>query len=464
MKTTQDRLFNDINDHSIFEKALSHALNYVDDVFDRNVKPTEDALQNLNTFDEDLQEDMTDAKEIIQILNDYAAPATSSQLGGRYYGFVNGSSTAAGLSAKLMATFWDQNSGLQVISPVAAKLEMVVERWLKSLFGFPDHVIAGFVSGTSMANFCGVVAARYRILINQGWDVTEKGMNGAPKIRVVAGRHAHSTVLKCISLAGLGKDNIEWVDVDGQGRIIAERIPQLDDHTILFLQAGNVNSGSFDPFRDICIKAKSEGAWIHIDGAFGLWAGATQSFRHLTEGFEFADSWAVDAHKTLNVPYDSGIALCADKEALISALHMSGSYIIQGDDRDGMYYTPEMSRRARIFELWATMKYLGKQGIEEMIQTMHIRAKSFAEKIAKVDGFDVKNDVVFNQVIVACNSDEKTNDVMRHIQELRDCWVGGAEWFGQRVIRLSVCSWATTDEDIELTVNSFKQALQISNQ
>ena len=288
-----------------------------------------------------------------------------------------------------------------------------------------------------MANLCGLLAARYRILKDHGWDVIERGLFGAPKIRIVTGNDAHSTVLKAISKLGLGKANIEWVDVDQQGRIIIDKIPKLDKKTILILQAGNVNSGAYDDFNSICEQARNAGAWIHVDGAFGLWAGATKKFGHLTKGFEFAHSYAVDGHKTLNVPYDSGIILCQDEEALCTSLHMNGDYIIQGEDRDGMYYTPEMSRRARIIELWSTLKYLGKEGIEEMINGMHLNAKLFATQLSDVAGFEVLNEVVFNQVIVKCESYSITNNVLKEIQELRTCWVGGSTWKGQSVIRIS---------------------------
>jgi glutamate/tyrosine decarboxylase-like PLP-dependent enzyme len=280
----------------------------------------------------------------------------------------------------------------------------------------------------------------------------------APSIRVVAGKQAHSTVIKAIGLLGFGQKSIEFVEVDDQGRIISDLLPELDKRTLLILQAGNVNSGSFDDFSKICEKARNAGAWIHIDGAFGLWAGAAEQLKHLTKGMEYAHSWAVDGHKTLNTPYDCGIIMCADREALTSALHMSGSYIVVSEDRDGMLYTPEMSKRARIIELWATLKYLGKSGVDQMITTMHERAVQFATKISALDGFTVLNQVVFNQVLVCCDSDEMTNKVLEKIQALRECWVGGSMWQDRRVIRISVCSWATTSDDIDTSVRSFAKA------
>jgi glutamate/tyrosine decarboxylase-like PLP-dependent enzyme len=306
---------------------------------------------------------------------------------------------------------------------------------------------------------CGLAAARFRLLKNQDWDINQKGFLHAPPIRIVTGREAHSTVIKTIGLLGFGHDNIEFIETDNQGRIKAALIPELDNKTLLILAAGNVNSGSFDNFSDICLKAQKAGAWIHVDGAFGLWAAAVTKLSYLTNGIEFANSWAVDGHKTLNTPYDCGIVMCNDKEALTSALHMSGGYLVLSEDRDGMFYTPEMSRRARIIELWATLKYLGTSGIDQMVYSLHQRARQFAAELSLIEGFTVLNDVVFNQVVVVCATDDITNNVIRHIQQERICWVGGSTWKGRKVIRISVCSWATTEQDVTLSVGSFKSSL-----
>lgn len=455
-------MYAEMRDQGIFEKAGKLGLEYLSDVFDRNVYPTAEALENLDHFNEQMPINPGNAEAVIDLLHRYGSPATVTTIGSRYFGFVTGSVIPASLAAKNLSLFWDQVSAMQVLSPITSKLETIVERWLVDLFGLPDKTVAGFVSGSSMANFCGLAAARYRILKEQNWDITEKGLFDAPKIRVVTGKHAHATVLKAISLIGLGKSNIEWVDVDDQGRIIPDLIPELDDKTILILQAGNVNSGSFDNFSQICARAKSQGAWIHIDGAFGLWAQATTKLQQLTKGIELADSYAVDGHKTLNTPYDSGIVLCSDKEALVSALHMTGGYIVIGENRDGMYYTPEMSRRARVIELWAALKYLGKKGTDEMITGLHERAQQFAKEISEIPGFQVLNNVVFNQVLISCETDDLTNQTISKIQDLRECWVGGSTWFGKKVIRVSVCSWATTPEDISRSVKSFEKALKLA--
>jgi len=462
MKTNiQEQMFKELSDKTVFNKVQNYAYEYIDNVFSRNVFPTEEALNNLSNFDEELPTSSTKVEEVVSQLNTYGNPATVSTLGGRYFGFVIGSALPIGLAAKHLATYWDQAPAMHVLSPLGSKLESVVEQWLVELFNFPKRTSAGFVSGTSSANLCGLAAARYRILMNQNWDINKKGLFNAPKIRIVASTHAHSTVLKAIGILGLGQDTIEWVDVDNQGRIKVDDLPDLDSNTMVILQAGNVNSGAFDDFETICTKAQIAGAWVHIDGAFGLWAEAVSKLKYLTKGIEKANSWAVDGHKTLNTPYDCGIVMCEDSEAMTAALHMSGSYIVQSVERDGMFYTPEMSRRARVIELWATLKYLGKNGIDKMILNMHERAKQFALEIGAIQGFEVENDVVFNQVIVRCESDTITEQVLKNVQELRECWAGGSVWFSHKVIRVSVCSWATTPEDIIRSVKSFERALLI---
>ncbi|RPJ16885.1 MAG: aspartate aminotransferase family protein, partial [Desulfobacteraceae bacterium] len=349
------------------------------------------------------------------------------------------------------------NTALYVISPIASKLEEVSESWLRELLGLPEKVVAGFVSGSSLAIFCGLAAARYRIFQNNNWDINKRGFCGAPKVRVVAGRQVHGTVVKAIALLGFGIDNIEWVETDTQGRIIPSEIPELDESTILILQAGNVSSGAFDSFHGLCEKANKANAWVHIDGAFGLWAAASSRLKHLTKGIEKANSFSVDGHKTLNTPYDSGIVLCNDKEALTHALHASGSYIAYSENRDGMLYTPEMSRRARAIELWAALKYLGKEGADELVFGFHQRAVQIGREL-KAENFHILNDVVFNQVLVSCDSDKITAQTMRNIQESGECWVGGASWNGKAVIRISICSWATTEDDITRSVSTFVTA------
>ncbi len=448
----------------ILEQVKGYSFEYLDKALARRVFPTVDAVEILEKFGEPLPDAVGDAKEILEQLNHYGAEATISQIGGRYFGFVNGGVIPASLAARWLSDVWDQNSALYVISPLASKLEEICESWLRELFGLPDRVVAGFVSGTSLAIFCGIAAGRYRIFQNLGWDINSQGLYGAPKVRIVAGRQVHGTVVKAIALLGFGTDSIEWIDTDDQGRILLSKLPELDESTILILQAGNVSSGAFDYLDELCGKANSARSWVHIDGAFGLWAGASEKLKHLAKGMEKANSFSLDGHKTLNTPYDNGIVLCDDKEALTHALHASGSYIVRSENRDGMFYTPEMSRRARSIELWAAMKYLGREGIDELVYGLHQRAVQFSEEL-QAEGFAILNDVVFNQVLVACGSDEITNQTMKFIQDSGECWVGGANWNDKAVIRISVCSWATTEEDVSRSVKAFiasrSQALEM---
>jgi len=455
----QKRMFKDFKKKSLFNMSLKFGLRYLAESSKRDIFPSKIAIENLHEFDETFPEKPASAENIIKKLNRFGSPATVTQIGGRYFGFVCGSAVPAGLAAKNLATFWDQNSAMYVLSPITSKLESIVENWIRDIFHLSDGYVTSFLSGSSMATFCGLAAARYRLLERMHWDIGTKGLNNAPPLRIVTGRQAHSTVLKAVSLLGFGTEHIEWVDVDEQGRIKADKIPFLDDKTILILQAGNVNSGSFDDFNSICTKAKEQGAWIHIDGAFGLWAAASERLNHLTNGIEIGDSLSVDGHKTLNTPYDCGLLICGDKDALKSALHMSGSYIVTSENRDGMFYTPEMSRRSRIIELWATMKSLGKEGIGQMVENMHERAVQFRDSLKGIEGFTVLNDVVFNQVIITCKSDELTAKTLKNIQDSRICWVGGSQWFGRKVIRISISSWSTTIEDVKKSVRSFADSL-----
>ena len=453
--TLRDTMHREQQSKYLLEQAKGYAYEYADGVAERKVFPSKQALADLEQFIEDLPVQYGDAETILQQLHQYGSPATTAQTGGRYFGFVNGGILPVTLATKWLSDFWDQNTALYVMSPVASALEEICERWLKQLFGLPDSTVAGFVSGTSSAILCGLAAARYRLLQNHGWDFNQQGHNGAPTLRIIAGQHIHGAVTKAVALLGFGIDNIEWVEADDQGRILPDKLPQLDASCIILLQAGNVNSGAFDPFEEICNSADQAGAWVHIDGAFGLWAGGTKRLKHLTKGMEKAHSWSVDGHKTLNTPYDSGILLCRDRDALIMALQASGAYLNFSENRDGMLYTPEMSRRARAVELWAALKYLGSDGVDELVYGMHERARQFADEL-KAAGFEILNDVVFNQVIVSpANNDAKTDKILAAIQDSAECWVGGSVWQGKKVIRISVCSWVTSADDVSRSVRAF---------
>ena len=441
----------------LFEAAKSYAYQYMDAVHDRVVFPTQGAIDRLDVFDEPFPEKPGDSEELLRLLHEFGSPASVAQTGGRYFGFVNGNVVPAALAAKWLSDVWDQNPAVYVISPIVAQLETICERWLRNLLGLPENTVAGFVSGTSVATLCGLAAGRNSLLNRLGWDVHAKGLFDAPKLRIVLGDQAHASVFKAVSILGLGSESAERVPVDDQGRMDVERMPALDDHTLVIAQAGNVCTGAFDPFDRICDRAARAGAWVHIDGAFGLWAAGSGNKCFLTQGIEKADSWSVDAHKTLNAPYDCGIILSKHREALLAAMQASDSYIQYSGKRDGMMYTPEMSRRARAVELWATLKFLGKSGVEELVDGLCDRAWQFAERL-DAEGFRILNDVVFNQVLVSCGTPEETEATLEIIQQSGECWCGGAVWNGKPVIRISVCSWATTPSDIDRSAAAFVMA------
>ncbi len=440
--------------------AKSLAFKYIQGVNSRTVAPGNEAVQNLAHFNEELGYGSEDAASILKMLDMYGSPATVAQTGGRYFGFVNGGIIPAALSAKWLIDACDQNAALYVMSPVTSRIEEVCEKWIKQLLKLPEETAAGFVGGSSTATLCGLTTGRNYILNNLGYDVAKKGLFNAPEIKVVLGEQAHSTIYKALSIIGLGAERIIKVPSDEQGRIRADKLPELDSSTLLILQAGNVNSGAFDDFKNICPLANRANAWIHVDGAFGLWALASDRMKPLTEGLDLADSWSVDAHKTLNSPYDNGIIICRHRDALANAMHMTGSYIIYSENRDGMLYTPEMSRRARGIELWATLKALGRKGVAELVEELHNKAEYFSELLAG-NGLDILNDVVFNQVLVHYKDDEKTEKLIQKVQQSGVCWMGGAKWQGKSVMRISVSSFKTSYEDIEA---SAKEIIRIAKE
>jgi len=453
-----NKMSQELKDKEIFEKAKEYAYRYIDEIDSRDVFPSEENQKLLSHFDEPMPVRSSDGLQVIDFLEKYGSINTASQIGSRYFGFVNGSAVPAALAVKWLADVWDQNGGLYYTSPINAKLESVCESWIKEIFDLPKETVAGFVSGTSSANLCCLIAARQHILNNLNWNLSEKGLNGAPQIRIIAHRQVHASIKKTLAILGYGKNNIEWINSDDQGRIIVDELPTLDNSCLVLLQAGNANTGAFDEFDSICDQAINAGAWVHIDGAFGLWAGASQKLKHLTKGMQKASSWAVDGHKTLNTPYDSGIALCRYPDSMITGLQATGEYIVMSDQREPILYTQEMSKRARAIELWATMKFLGKTGIEEMVDNMHERSLQLAEGLQEL-GLHLLNEVVFNQVLVRHESDELTDQITAYLQSSGVLWLGGTTWLGKRAIRNSLCSWATTEEDITRTLQVYKQAL-----
>jgi glutamate/tyrosine decarboxylase-like PLP-dependent enzyme len=435
----------------LLKDVASRATRYLDGVAERGVFPSPAALDDLQRFSLALQDEPLDAATVLAELDTLGAPATVTCTGGRYFGFVTGGALPAALAANMLAAAWDQNAGLEIQSPLAAHLERVCRDWLVSLLGLPAQTEVGFVTGATMANFTGLAAARHAVLRAHGWDVEAQGLFGAPPITVVVGDEVHVSLLKGLGMLGLGRERVERVPVDAQGRMIAERLPVVEGPTIVCLQGGNVNTGAFDPIGEVVARLRGTGAWVHIDGAFGLWAAAAPAKRSLASGVELADSLATDAHKWLNVPYDSGLVLVRDRRALNAAMSASAAYLIEGQTRDPHLFVPEMSRRARAIEIWAALRSLGRRGLGRMIERNCAHAARFARELQNA-GHHVLNDVVLNQVLVSFGAPEVTRRVIAAIQQDGTCWCGGTSWQGNIAMRISVSSWATTDADVEQSI------------
>ena len=437
------------------EKLLSEtadrAARYLAGLPDRKVAPLPQHVAGLTALGGPLPEAPADPAEVLALLDDIGSPATVASAGGRYFGFVIGGTLPAALAANWLAGAWDQNACLQVMSPVAARLEEIVLAWMMELLGLPAGSGAGFVTGTTMANFTALAAARSALLHRAGWNVEEDGLFSAPPLHVVVGEEVHVSLLKALSMLGLGRSRVTRVPTDKQGRMRPEALPALDDRTVICVQAGNVNSGAFDPAGEICARAQEKGSWVHVDGAFGYWAAASPEYAPLLSGAGAADSWAIDCHKWLNVPYDSAVAVVRTPDHLKTAMAMSAAYLTPTAGREPGQFVPEASRRARGVELWAAMRSLGRSGLRELIERNCKQAKLFAHLLRKA-GFRILNDVVLNQVLVSFGSDEHTLRVIAGVQSDGTCWCGGTKWHGQAAMRISVSSWATTDNDVERSV------------
>jgi glutamate/tyrosine decarboxylase-like PLP-dependent enzyme len=433
--------------------AYERSLNYLKHRDMRSVFPTPAAIKNLERLNVKLPDAGLAPAAVLQMLDEYGSPAATASAGGRYFGFVIGGSLPAALAANWLAGAWDQNAGLYAISPVAARLEEISEGWLVDLLGLQEGTAVGFVSGATMANFTALAAARHALMERAGWNVEDQGLYGAPEIKVVVGDEYHASMRKALVLIGFGRERVHKVPVDDQGRMIVKELPELDELTLVCAQSGNVNTGSFDDVQAVCEKAKAAGAWVHVDAAFGLWARVAPELAHLAAGIEMADSIATDAHKWLNVPYDSGLVFVKNREALIKANVSSAAYLIESGKRENYFYAPEMSRRARGVEIWAALLSLGRNGLAEMVSRCCRHARRFAAGL-KEAGYEILNDVVLNQVLVSFGSPEKTQEVIRKIGEEGTMWAGGTSWQGHTAMRISVSSWATTDEDVEKSLEA----------
>ena len=440
--------------YEILDEAARAARRYLDSLHDRPVAPSAAAVSALDGLDEPLPELPGAPAETLALLDRTVGPATMATAGPRFFGFVIGGALPVALAANWLAGAWDQNSALHEVTPGVARLEEIALRWLLDLFELPPAAGAGFVSGATVANFTALAAARHVVLGNAGWNVEADGLFGAPPITVITGEEAHPTLLKSLGMLGLGRNRVQRVPADGQGRMRAEALPRIKGPTILCLQAGNVNTGAFDPFEPLIAQAHEAGAWVHVDGAFGLWAKASPALRPLARGLERADSWATDAHKWLNVPYDSGVAFSRDAHAMRAAMAITAEYLpSESAHRNPCDFTPELSRRARGVEVWAALRSLGRAGLAELVERNCRQAARFAERL-RAAGYSVLNEVVCNQVLVAFGDAERTRRVITALQKEGTCWCGGTVWQGRTAMRISVSSWATTDEDVELSLDA----------
>ena len=433
----------------LLEDAARRGASYLRGLANRPVPPDPAAVQALTAFDETLNDDPRDAAGVLAELDERVSVATTATAGPRFFGYVIGGTLPAALAANWLAGAWDQNASLESIAPGVARLEAVALAWLVDVLGLPPQTQGAFVTGATMANFTALAAARHAVLARVGWDVASDGLAGAPPVTVIVGDEAHPTLLKSLALLGFGRRRVLRVPVDGQGRMRADRLPRLAGTTILCLQAGNINTGAFDPFAAICPVAREAGAWVHVDGAFGLWAQASRQLAPLCEGIEGADSWATDAHKWLNVPYDSGLAFVRESGALPAAMAITAEYLPSpGVARSPSDFTPELSRRARGVEVWAVLRSLGRSGLAGLFERNCRQARRFADGLAAA-GFEILNDVVLNQVLVSFGEPADTQRVIAAVQDDGTCWCGGTLWQGRTAMRISVCSWATTDDDVE---------------
>ena len=431
----------------LIDDAARRAARYIEGLDGRSVAPPQAAVERLSRLDVPLQEDPIAPAAVLAELDELGSAATVASAGPRYFGFVTGGTLPAALAANILAAAWDQNAVFRVASPTTVVIEQVCARWLIDLLGLPPAAGVGFVTGATMANFSALAAARHALLERAGWDVEAHGLFDAPPITVVVGAEAHVSVLKALSLLGLGRERVVRVPVDGQGRMRPEAIPALRGPAIICTQAGNVNTGAFDPVDRIADVAKASRAWLHVDGAFGLWAAACPDRRHLAAGIAEAHSWATDAHKWLNVPYDSGLVFVREAGHLKAAMSSSAAYLIAGDTREPSHYTPELSRRARGVEIWAALRSLGRSGLADLIARTCRHARVLAEGLTAA-GHPVLNEVVLNQVLVAFGDAERTRQVIAAVQQEGTCWCGGTEWQGHAAMRISISSWATTEEDV----------------
>ena len=436
----------------LLESAGARAIRYLEGLDARSVAPATGALDQIRRFDEPLPAETTDPEATLQMLDEIGSPASMAMAGPRFYGFVTGGSLPVTLAANWLAGAWDQNCVFHRVTPATATLEGVALKWLLEILNLPAASGGAFVTGATVANFTALAAARHTVLARAGWHVEADGLFGAPPITVIVGEETHPSLFKSLGMLGLGRNRVIRVPVDTQGRMRAGALPAIEGPTIVCTQAGNVNTGALDPVGVICERAHAAGAWVHVDGAFGMWAAAAPSRAHLAKGIEKADSWATDAHKWLNVPYDSGLAIVRHSDALQAAMSITADYLpTETVDRNPSDFTPELSRRARGVEIWAALRHLGRAGVARLVERCCRHARRFADELDRA-GYRILNDVMLNQVLVSFGDAERTAKVIAAVQAEGTCWAGVTVWQGHTAMRISVSSWATADEDVERSI------------
>ncbi len=455
----------------LFEHTATLAADFLESVPERYVGPRISAAELRDALASPFPERGLDGPAILDDLEGHVERGIVASTGPRFFGFVVGGALPPAIAADWLTNTWDQNAGLFVLSPLASVVEEVAAQWLLEIFGLPTSASVGFVTGGQMANFTALSAARHGILRKAGWNVEEQGLAGAPRVRIIAGGEAHVTIYSSLRMLGFGTKLVEIAEADEQGRMKPESLRELlergpGEPAIVCAQIGNVNSGAFDPLREIAAITRDHGAWLHVDGAFGLWAAADPERRHLLDGVELADSWATDAHKWLNVPQDSGIVIVADSAAHRAAMTADASYLQKSDgaERDQVDWVPEFSRRGRGFAVYTALRHLGRGGLAEMISRCCSNAQRMAERLCRDSRARLLNDVVLNQAMIrfeslAGNGDELTPAVIARVQQEGTCWLSGTRWHGMSAMRVSVSNWRTTPEDIDRSAEAILRCL-----
>jgi glutamate/tyrosine decarboxylase-like PLP-dependent enzyme len=453
------------DERELLRRTAELAADILDSLDERPVFPRHSLDEIAAALGGPLPDSPTDPLEVTELIAREVDKGVVATAGGRYFGYVIGGALPATVAADWLTTIWDQCAGLGPLGPSVGVVEQIVGEWLKELLGLPASASFALTTGCQMAHVTAYAAARHAVLEQRGWDVREQGLAGSPPISVVVGRFRHVTVDRALRLLGMGTSQLVVVPADSQGRMepggLRTALTELDGPTIVCAQAGEVNTGSFDPFPDIVEIVRKTDAWLHVDGAFGLWSAASPSRRHLVAGLADADSWATDAHKWLNVPYDSGLAFCARPPAHLASMTMKASYF-EGQGawgRDAADWTPESSRRARALTVYAALRSLGREGVADLVDRCCDLAARFASAVAELPGCELLNEVALNQVLFRFEDDEATNAVLGHVQESGEAWMGGTVWDGRAAIRVSVSGWRTTETDIDRTVAAFERAL-----